>query len=185
MERYSYPHTIDNGAGERIVFVRKLRGTTGDRLEVENFVGPGAGPPMHIHHFQDEALTVKQGRMGYQHAGQEPKFAGPGETVAFKAGEPHKFWNAGDNELICTGYIEPADNAEYFLTELYDSTKRHGGRRPDAFDAAFLATRYRSEFAMVEIPTLVQRFIFPLQVALGKLLGRYRRYRDAPEPVRR
>jgi hypothetical protein len=26
---------------------------------------------------------------------------------------------------------------------------------------------------------------FPLQVALGRLLGKYRRYADAPEPVRR
>jgi hypothetical protein len=50
--RYSYPHTIENGAGERITFLRIVVSPTGDRLEVENVVTPGSGPPMHIHHHQ-------------------------------------------------------------------------------------------------------------------------------------
>ncbi len=74
---------------------------------------------------------------------------------------------------------------EYFLSEIYKSTKRNGGARPNAFDAAFLMRRYQSEFAMVEIPAVVQRLVFPVQVAVGRLLGKYRKYADAPEPVRR
>ena len=128
----SYPHTIDNGAGERITFLRRVPGKLGDRIAVENVVGPGIGPPMHIHHYQDEALTVVQGRMGYQRLGEEPRYGGPGDTAVFAAGEAHKFWNAGDGELRCTGYVEPADNIEFVLGALYDSTKRNGGR-PDPF----------------------------------------------------
>ena len=86
---------------------------------------------------------------------------------------------------MCTGYVQPPDNLEYFLTELYRSQRENGGSRPDLFDAAFLARRYRSEFGMAEIPAAVQRFVFPVQVALGRLLGRYKKYADAPEPVRR
>jgi uncharacterized cupin superfamily protein len=185
MNRYSYPHTIENGAGERLTFLRRVPGAAGDRLEVENVVQPGAGPPMHVHHHQEEALTVLEGRIGYQRPGEPPQFAGPGETVAFKPGEAHRFWNAGAGDLRCAGHIEPADNVEYFLTEIYASTKRRGGAQPDLFDAAFLTRRYRSEFAMVEIPAAVQRFVFPVQVAIGRLLGKYRRYADAPAPVRR
>jgi hypothetical protein len=74
---------------------------------------------------------------------------------------------------------------EYFLTEIFASAKRHGGGRPDPFDAAFLTRRYRSEFAMLAIPAPVQCFVFPVLVALGRVLGRYKRYADAPEPVRR
>ena len=110
MGRYTYPHTIENGAGERITFLRSVAGPAGDRLEVENVVTPGSGPPMHVHHHQEEALTVQQGRIGYQRAGGPAQFAGPGETIAFKKGEAHKFWNAGQDDLRCTGYIEPADN---------------------------------------------------------------------------
>ena len=185
MKRPEYPYTIENGAGERITFLRRVPGPGGDRLEIENAVGPRSGPPMHTHHYQVEGFTVLEGRVGYQRLGEEPRFAGPGESITFKAGEPHKFWNAGDVELRCAGYIEPADNIEFFLGALYDSTKRNGGTRPDPFDAAFLITRYRSEFAMVEIPAPVQRVVFPLQVMLGRILGKYARYSDAPEPVRR
>jgi quercetin dioxygenase-like cupin family protein len=181
MSTDAYPRTIENGAGERLTFLRRV----GDRLEVENLVSPGSGPPMHVHHYQEEAVTVEQGRIGYQRAGEPAQFAGPGETVVFKAGEVHKFWNAGEEDLRGTGYVEPADNLEYFLTALFDSMKRSGGKRPDPFEAAFLTRRYRSEFGMAEIPAPVQRFVFPVLIAIGRVLGKYEKYADAPEPVRR
>ena len=180
-----YPHTIENGRGERITFLRRVPGPGGDRLEVENLVTPGAGPPMHVHHLQAEGLTVRQGRIGYQRPGEAERFAGPGETVEFAAGEAHRFWNAGTDDLVCAGYIQPADNAEFFLTSLYESVKASGSGRPDPFDAAFLLTRYRTEFGLLEIPAAVQTFVFPVQVAIGHILGKYRKYADAPEPVRR
>lgn len=179
----SYPHTIDNGAGERLTFLRRVPGKKGERLEVENVVGPGSGPPMHVHHMQDEALTVIEGRIGYQTLGQPEKFAGPGESVAFKAGEAHRFWNAGTEPLRCTGYIEPADNVEYFLEQLYASQRSTGSERPNPLDAAFLSRRYRSEFQMTEIPPAVQRFVFPVMVAIGSITGRFKKYADAPAPV--
>jgi hypothetical protein len=180
----SYPYTIDNGGGESLTFARRIQTPAGIRLEGENRVAPGAGPPMHVHHFEDEALTVVQGRMGYQHLGQPPAFAQEGETVVFRAGEAHRFWNAGDGDLRCTAYIDSAGNIEYFLASLFASQRRNGGRRPSILDAAFLVWRYRSEFGMLAIPTPVQRLLFPLIVAVGTVLGRFARYADAPEPVR-
>jgi quercetin dioxygenase-like cupin family protein len=181
----SYPHTIQNGAGEHLTFVSRVGGPAGDRLEVESVVEPGGGPPMHVHHHQEEALTVEQGTLAYQRPGEPPQFAERGETVVFKPGEAHRFWNPGEDELRCTGYIEPADNVEYFLAAMYESLRENGGRRPDPFEAAFLVRRFRGEFGMAEIPTAVQRFVFPVLVAVGRLLGKYRRYADAPEPVTR
>jgi quercetin dioxygenase-like cupin family protein len=185
MARYTYPHTIEDGAGERITFSRRVPGPGGDRLEVENVVTPGAGPPMHVHHYQDEVLTVQTGRIGYQRLGEAPRFAGPGETVVFKAGEAHRFWNAGQENLVGSGYIEPADNIEYFLAALYESRRANGGGRPDPLDVAFLVRRYRREFGVAQVPAIVQRLLFPMLVAIGTLLGRYAKYADAPEPVRR
>ncbi|HEX2078729.1 MAG TPA: cupin domain-containing protein [Longimicrobium sp.] len=120
------------------------------------------------HHDQTEALTVVQARLGYQRPGEEPRFAEAGETVVFKPGEVHKFWNAGQDDLRCTGYVKPADNIEYFLEKIYEAQKKSGRMRPEAFDAAFLALRYRSEFGMAEVPAFVQKFIFPVQVASGR-----------------
>jgi hypothetical protein len=36
-----YPHTIENGAGERLTFIRRV----GDRLDVVNVVTAGSRPP--------------------------------------------------------------------------------------------------------------------------------------------
>ena len=87
--------------------------------------------------------------------------------------------------LRCASWVEPADNFEYFINAIFDSAKRSGGPAPHPLDAAFLTRRFRSEYAMLVIPTAVQRLLFPLLVAVGTLLGRYARYADAPEPVRR
>jgi mannose-6-phosphate isomerase-like protein (cupin superfamily) len=182
-QRYTYPHTIDNGGGERLTFSRPVPGRNGDRIVGENLVRPGGGPPMHVHYHQEEVFTVIQGRLGYQTLGAPELFAAPGETVTFKRGVPHRFWNPGPEDLRCSGVVEPADNLEYFLTEVFDSMKRNGGKQPDPFDAAFLLTRYRNENAMLAIPWAVQTFVFPVLLVVGKLLGRYRRYADAPESL--
>lgn len=178
-----YPYTIENGGGEQLTFARRIAGSRGDRVEGENQVRPGSGPPMHVHHLQEEALTVVEGRMGYQVLGEQPAFAVEGETVVFRAGQAHRFWNAGEVDLKCTAYIEPAGNVEYFLEAIFASQKANGGHRPGIFEAAFLTRRYRSEFAMLAIPGFVQRFLFPVVVAVGRVLGRYDRYADAPRPL--
>ena len=75
-----------------------------------------------------------------------------GESVVFKPGEAHKFWNAGDGDLECLGYIEPPDNIEYFLTQLFDSTKAQRRQGAQHVRGRELIRRYRSEFVMLEIP---------------------------------
>lgn len=180
---FSYPHTIDNGFGEELTFLRQVKDDTGGRIEVKNRVSPGAGPPMHVHHLQDESLTVLQGKIGVQIAGQAPLFYGPGETVTFRRGEVHRFWNAGEEVLICQGWVGPAYNIEYFLTEMFLSIKANGGKKPKPLDAAYLLTKYKSEFDMMEVPPFVKRVIFPIMIFIGKLTGRYRKYAGGPEPV--
>jgi quercetin dioxygenase-like cupin family protein len=86
-----YPHIIENGAGERLTFSYRIRDSDGERVVGEAHVAPGAGPPMHVHYLQEEAFTVVQGRLGFQLAGQEARFASAGETIVFRAGEPHRF----------------------------------------------------------------------------------------------
>jgi quercetin dioxygenase-like cupin family protein len=180
-----YPRTIDNGGGERLTFVGVRSDERGEYLEVSNTVSPGSGPPMHVHRLQEEVLTVERGTMGWQRLGDEEHMARAGETITFAPGEVHRFWNAGDDELVGTGQVRPPDNLEYFLTEIYASTRTNGGKRPRLFDAAYLTSRYRSEFGMADIPQPVQRVVFPIVVAVGRLFGLYRRFADAPEPVSR
>ncbi|MEJ1238309.1 cupin domain-containing protein [Chryseolinea sp. T2] len=182
--RYSYPHTIDNGHGEEITFVRFISTNDGGILEIENKVKPGAGPPMHVHHLQDESLTVIQGKIAGQVLGEKTTYHGPGETVTFKRGVAHRFWNAGDDLLICRGSVSPAYNLEYFLTAIFESTKGNRTPRPQFFDGAFLQTRYKSEFDLVEIPGFVKRVVFPIVTLIGGLTGSHHKFKDCPHPVR-
>jgi quercetin dioxygenase-like cupin family protein len=181
----TYPYTIDNGHGELLTFTGVTRGPSGDRLKVDGVAQPGAGPPMHVHYLQEEAARVVRGRFGYQSPGGQPQFAGPGELVIWPAGTPHKWWNAGGDELQITGWCSPPDNIEFFLGTLFVSTKENGGVRPGLFDAAFIATRYRTEFALLEIPAFVRRIVIPLVYLVGTVTGKYRKFKDAPAPIPR
>ena len=178
----TYPIRIENGSGEVLIFERLMQTATGERLEVRNEVQPGAGPPMHVHWKQEEGLTVVAGRIGYQIKGQPPRYAEVGEMVVFKPGVAHRFWADGQELLRCTGYVQPAGNIVYFLSEVYRSMRTNGGR-PNTFDAAFLLHKYRSEFAMLSIPAFVTRVIFPVLQLIGSLTGRYKDLERGPAPL--
>ena len=179
-----YPYSIDNGHGERLTFLGHSEGPDGLRAEAEGFAQPGAGPPMHVHHLQEEAARVVRGRMGHQRLGGPEEFAGPGDLVVWPAGTPHRWWNAGSEELHSVGWCCPPDNVEFFLGTLFASSRANGGR-PGLFDAAFLLTRYRREFTMLELPFVVRRVVMPVMYVLGHLLGKYRQFADAPPPIDR
>lgn len=181
---YTYPHTISNCLGETLIFTSLQQEADGDRLLVENVVKPGIGPPMHTHYLQEEVLTVVRGRIGYQVSGEPPQFAGVGETVVFRPGVPHRFWNAGGEDLHCTGWVKPANTIVFFLSAIFAAQDKSGSGRPEAFDAAYLLTRYAAEYEMEDIPFFVKKVVLPLTYILGKLLGKYRHFTDAPKPVK-
>ncbi len=180
---FSYPHTIENKFGEKLSFISVSNTPSGKILEVENWVQPGSGPIMHVHWRQDESLTVLEGKIATQIKGQPSIELGVGATVTFTKGVWHRFWNPGKEILHCKGYIMPADNIEWFLTEVYRAIDAGSHHRPDLKAMAFLLNRYKSEFDVDGIPTLVRKLLMPLQYQIGKLTGAYAKYKDAPSPV--
>jgi quercetin dioxygenase-like cupin family protein len=180
---YSLPHTIESHLGEVVIFKSIQHELDGDVLLCENFVQPNSGPPMHTHWLQDEGFTVLEGQIAYQVAGQPAQYAGPGESVVFKRGVSHRFWNAGTDILRCEGWLKPANHFMFFLSSVYAAQNKSGKAQPELFDAAYLLTRYASEYKMDEIPPLVTKVIMPIAYRLGKLLNKYEHFKDAPEPV--
>ena len=180
---YQLPHTIQNCNGEKIVFEKIVQTPEGDKLVGESFCQPGSGPLMHTHFKQDEALTVVSGKMGYQLLGGAPQYAMPGETVVFKRGTPHKFWAEGGEVLHCTAWIQPANTIVFYLSAIYAAQNKTGTERPETFDGAYLLTRYASEYDLVEMPFFVKKVMVPLTYFVGKILGKYKHFADAPQPV--
>ena len=62
---HTYPHKIENGEGEVITFLGVVRDQDGDRMEVELLAPPNVGTPMHLHHLQEEAITVVAASLGF------------------------------------------------------------------------------------------------------------------------
>lgn len=181
---YSLPHTIENIIGEKLTFKALIPEPDGDRLLVENEVSPGSGPLMHTHHLQDECLTVMEGKIGYQVKGEAPQYAGVGESVLFKRGVPHRFWNAGEDMLRCTGWVKPANTIVFFLSAIYAAQNKAGKGEPERFDGAYLLTRYRSEYDLPELPSFVKKVLLPATYAVGNMLGKYGHFKGAPKPVK-
>jgi mannose-6-phosphate isomerase-like protein (cupin superfamily) len=176
------PQSIENITGEKLTFLRIFVRDGVEYLETESEVQPKAGPPMHVHYKQDESMTILSGKIGYQELRGEKNYAGPGETVLFKVGVPHKFWNAGNEPLRLSGYASPANNIVYFLSQIYRSMNENGGR-PGKYDAAYLLDRYKTEFRMLEIPAFVQKLIFPVILFFGNLTGKKKKFINAPGPL--
>ena len=72
-----------NGDGEELTFLGIRSDEHGEYLEARNSVSPGSGPPMHVHHLQEEVLTVEHGTMGWQRLGEEEQLARTGESARF------------------------------------------------------------------------------------------------------
>jgi quercetin dioxygenase-like cupin family protein len=180
---YQFPHTIKNCMGETLIFKEIIQEADGDKVLVENFVNPNSGPPMHTHFLQEEAITVVEGRIGYQVQGQQPQYAGVGETIVFKPGVPHRFWNAGNEILHCSGWVKPANTIVFYLSAIYAAQNKSGSERPEKFDGAYLLKRYASEYDMVEIPLFVKKVIIPATYYIGRLLGKYKHFENAPKPA--
>lgn len=181
---FKLPHSIESPFGEVLIFHSVVEEDGEKKLIAHNKVKPGSGPPFHVHFKQDESLTVTRGKLGYQIEGEEEKFLNSGESILFKRGEMHRFWNAGDDLLECEGWVKPANSFDYFITGVYNSMKKAGKPEGDPFDSAYLMTRYRSEYDLKDIPGFVKKVVFPITVQVGKLLGKYQHFKDAPKPVK-
>ncbi|HXT14206.1 MAG TPA: cupin domain-containing protein [Gemmatimonadaceae bacterium] len=171
------PRTYDGG-GERITILGVTRDGDREWMHAESEVVPGRGPAMHRHPHQVEELTVVEGTLAYVIDGGPVRTAEPGMTVVFPAGVAHRFWNAGDTLMRCTGRISPPMRFEAFIAALYRSFAEHGGRRPGLFDLAFLLHHFAEENELAAIPRPVRAIVFPVLRAIGRATGRYRKFRD-------
>lgn len=177
------PFTIENGHGEKIIWKEIVTEPDGDKVIISGFCAPKAGPPMHVHYKQDEGFKVISGKMAYQHQGKEPVMLSEGESAVFPAGTPHRFWNAGDTPLEIESWVKPANSIIFFLSTLYAASKKTKDGRPEAFDGAYLVMRYKNEYDLPEMPAFVKKVIIPITYRMGHLLGKYKKFRDAPKPL--
>lgn len=172
-----------NKNGETLIITKTAAETGGLLTEFEGLDEPGIGPPMHVHFKQEEKVKVLKGKMHVKTLTKEFSLT-EGQEYIFAAGEAHQFWNEGNEILHYAGHVKPANNYEYFIRHIYQSSNAANDDKPNPFDAAFLLTKYKSEMDMLVIPKPVKKIVFPILLIIGKLTGKFRKFADAPAAIR-
>lgn len=72
---------------------------------------PGTESRDHRHKIADEVYLVWSGRGRVRVAGEE-RAVGPGDAIIIRAGQTHKLWNDGPDDLVLIVSCAPAHAAE-------------------------------------------------------------------------
>lgn len=127
--------------GDDVTIKISSRDTEGAFTVFESRTLPLHGPPLHIHHEQDEAWRVLEGEYLFEVDGQEI-YAGPGATIFAPRGTAHTFQNIGTTPGRLMTTVVPG-GLDVFFEELEQAAPR--GRRPDAAAIAPLFVKHGME----------------------------------------
>jgi quercetin dioxygenase-like cupin family protein len=174
--------TIHNPVtGERITFHQTSAETNGESVVIECTVQPhGFVAAAHVHPSQTERFNVVEGTLGIK-AGKEKKTLGRGEVAVVEAGTPHKFWNAGEDDVRFVCEVRPALQFESLLETMFSlaadgKTNKKG--MPNPLRLAVIARAHFDTVRLPQPPAWMQR----AGLALGAPLGRLAGYRATYEP---
>ena len=104
---------LRSGPGRDLIFKVTGDDTNGalDYFIVE--VGPGGGPPLHVHHRQEEAIHVLTGRFKVR-IGDEVHNLEPGGFAYLPAGLPHAFLNLTDRQAELIVVYTPGGGHKFY-----------------------------------------------------------------------
>ena len=104
---------VDNPLGGQVVF--KVRGdqSNGTFTAFETVVGPGDGPPLHMHANEDETLYVLEGQVRFK-LGDDLQTGPVGSFVFVGRGTPHTFQNVGEAPARMLIHFSPSGMERFF-----------------------------------------------------------------------
>ena len=128
---------LRSGPGRDLVFKVTGEDTGGafDLFVVE--VAPHGGPPLHVHHHQEEAIHVLNGRFRVR-IGEELHTLDPGGFAYLPAGLPHTFLNLTDEPAEIVVVYTPG-GGHRFYEELGPATRT---ATPDREEIAAIFERH-------------------------------------------
>lgn len=165
---------LENRHTGEVLELRRLRQDGVTVLELRGSLPPRSeGPPLHIHHCEDEEGRVSSGTLTALVGGRQIT-AGPGEAAQLPRGVPHRWWNAGDEPLAFVGYARPVVDLDRYLQAVFEIMNAGPPGRPPLFYLAHAALRHRRTQTVLVMPPAIQAVLFRVVVAVGTALGRYR-----------
>lgn len=172
-----YPLVEAPRSGKRVRYLETAADTDGAYARFEMWLAPppdSHGPLRHVHPEQAEYLEVREGTLGIWHDGVT-RYLRPGESATVPAGDPHRFWNAGDGELHLVGEVRPALRTEPFMYVTYgvgrDFAVTGSGMPLNPLRLAPILDTYDDLLYLAFLPIWLQRLGIRALAPLGRLLG--------------
>lgn len=157
--------------------VLELRRRTADGqaiLELRGTLPPHReGPPLHVHHLEDEEGAVTAGTLSVEVGGQRIDVL-PGDVARLPRGVPHRWWNETGQPLAFNGTARPVVGLDRYLQAVFEVLNAGRPNRPPLFYLAHVSLRHRRTQTVLFMPRYVQAPLFWLLVVIGTLVGRYR-----------
>jgi quercetin dioxygenase-like cupin family protein len=158
--------------GASFVIVKSAAETSGERVELEITLPPGAsGPPPHFHPHQEEQWRVLAGRLDVQVNGNWRTLQ-EGESASIPAGHVHTLRNHTNADArVLDVHIPALDFQDYMqdLHRLTDEGKITSLRSPRSL--IYLATVLREHRTTQLTASRLQRITESALAGLGRLLG--------------
>jgi quercetin dioxygenase-like cupin family protein len=173
---------------ERMTFLQTSAETDGECVLIELRAEPEASvAAAHVHPAQTETFDIVSGTLGAKIAGKEIE-AHAGKVLVVEPGQAHKWWNAGDDELVFLCEVRPALQFESLIETMFSlaaagKTNRKG--MPNPLRLAVIANAHFDTVRLPFPPALLQRIGLALGAPLGRLLGYQPTYGAtlAPDPA--
>ena len=165
---------LENRHTSEVLNLRRFMRDGVECLELKGSIAAGReGPPLHIHFEEDEEGMVLKGVLTAQVDGVRVQ-AGPGQVAPLPKGSAHRWWNEGTETLEFEGRAWPIVDLDRYLQAVFEVVNASPPGRPSLFYMAHLARRHWRTQALLVPPRSVQAILFPVIVALGTMLGKYR-----------
>ncbi|MFO0910082.1 MAG: cupin domain-containing protein [Isosphaeraceae bacterium] len=100
--------------GDRCTIKTSGRDTGGAYAMIEITISPGGGPPPHVHHNEDEAFYLLEGRVEF-HADGASFTADPGSWITLPRLSLHHYCNIGETDARMLVVVNPAGLDDFFL----------------------------------------------------------------------
>lgn len=103
----------DHLGGEKMTVLLSAQDTDGNFALFIDEVPPGGGPPLHIHHNEDETFYILEGELDIQ-VNNNKFTASVGTSVFLPKGIPHTFHNSGSQTVRALVVLSPGGLEGFF-----------------------------------------------------------------------
>lgn len=105
--------TIIHAAGDIYRFLATAEDTDGAYALWHATIPPGGGPPLHVHHNEDERFDILTGHLRFR-VNEKELQAGPGDSLIANREVPHAFFNDTDEPATMLIHVTPGGMEKMF-----------------------------------------------------------------------